>query len=406
VTVTGAGRATFDLTERQQAFVGLLTTPLVTPTATPELHRLVIRHRAGLAQWATRLGYRLVSVGAVHRLRRLPVAGEVAAPAGPHPSRRELVLALLVASCLEDVTGDTVTIQGLSDAARDAAAEGHTAYDPERHAERRTLVRALGLLTRFGVLERRTAREELVREWEDRGTGPGAGFRIDRDALVLLVDPADSRQARLPADDEVEDEVDDGTVLRDSRSERLLRVLVETQGLLLADLSPEDRDYWRSQRQLLLRRATEMTGGTAELRAEGAVLVLPPDGPWSKDATVNFPSATADSWVALALLDATASHCRAAVGGSNVVVWASGAVDAEAEALHERLGDRLTAALRVGPEAIRAAAERELADAGLIRVTPDGDWQVLPYAGRYRDAVLHSHPAEAAPDLTFEVRGG
>ncbi len=402
MTVTGAGRATFDLTERQQAFVGLLTTPLVTPTASPELHRLVIRHRAGLAQWATRLGYRLVSVGAVHRLRRLPLAGEVAAPVGPHPSRRELVLALLVASCLEDVTGDTVTIQGLSDTARDAAADGHTAYDPERHAERRTLVRALGLLTRFGVLERRTAREELVREWEDRGTGPGAGFRIDRDALVLLVDPADSRQARPPADDEV----DDGTVLRDSRSERLLRTLVETQGLLLADLSPEDRDYWRSQRQLLLRRATEMTGGTAELRAEGVVLVLPPDGPWSKDATVNFPSATADSWVALALLDAAASPDRANPGGLDVFVWASAAVDAAAEALHERLGDRLTTALRAGPEAIRAAAERELADAGLIRVTPDGDWKVLPYAGRYRDAVLHSHPADTAPDLTLEVPGG
>ncbi len=402
MTVTGAGRATFDLTERQEAFVGLLTTPLVTPTASQELHRLVIRHRAGLAQWATRLGYRLVSVGTVHRLRRLPIAGEVAPPAGPHPSRRELVLALLVASCLEDVTGDTVTIQGLSDAARDAAADGHTAYDPERHAERRTLVRALDLLTRFGVLERRTAREELVREWEDRGTGPGAGYRMDRDALVLLVDPADSRQAQMPADEEA----DGGTVLRDTRSERLLRTLVETQGLLVADLSPEDRAYWRSQRQLLLRRATEMTGATAELRAEGAVLVLPPDGPWSRHATVNFPAATADSWVALTLLDAAASHGAATAGDRSVVTWASGAVDAQAAALHERIGDRLTAVLRVGPEAIRAAGERELSDAGLIRVTDGGDWQVLAFAGRYRDAVLHSHPAGGAPDLTLEVPGG
>lgn len=402
MTVTGAGRATFDLTERQQAFVGLLTTPLVTPTAAPELHRLVIRHRAGLAQWASRLGYRLVSIGAVHRLRRIPVAGEIAAPAGPHPSRRELVLALLVATCLEDVTGDTVTIQSLSDTARDLAADGHTAYDPERHAERRTLVRALGLLTTYGVLERRTAREELVREWEDRGTGPGAGYWINRDALVLLVDPADSRQARMP----VGEEEDAGPVLRDTRSERLLRTLVETQGLLLADLSPADREYWRSQRQLLLRRATEMTGATAELRAEGAVLVLPPDGPWSKNATVNFPAASADSWVALTLLDAAASHGGVKEGDRSVVVWASDAVDAEAAAVHERLGDRLTAALRLGPEAIRAAAERELSDAGLIRVSDLGDWHVLAFAGRYRDAVLHAHPAGATPDLTSEVPGG
>ena len=101
-----------------------------------------------------------------------------------------------------------------------------------------------------------------------------------------------------------DDDSDERTILRDTRSERLLRILVETQGLLLADLSPEDRDYWRSQRQLLLRRATEMTGASAELRAEGVVLVLPPDGPWSKEATVNFPAATADAWVALTLLDA------------------------------------------------------------------------------------------------------
>ena len=50
-------------------------------------------------------------------------------------------------------------------------------------------------------------------------------------------------------------------------------------------------------------------------------------------------------------------------------MWASAAVDAEAFAVHERLGDRLTTALRAGPEAIRAAAERELGDAGLLRIT-------------------------------------
>ena len=401
MTVTGAGRATFDLTERQEAFVGLLTEPLVTATATPELHRLVVRHHAGLSQWATRLGYRLVSIGGVHRLRRLPIMGEVAAPAGPHPPRRELVLALLVASCLEDISSDTVTLQGLSDAARDALADVHLAYDPERHAERRSLVRALGWLCRFGVLERRTTRDELVREWEDRGTGPGAGYRIDRDALVLLVDPADSRQSRMPW----VGDVDDRATLRDTRSERLLRRLVETQGLLLSDLTPEDADYWRSQRQTLLRRAIEMTGATAELRAEGVVLILPPDGPWSKASTANFPAATADSWVALALLDAASAHGRATGGATSMIPWASADVDEAAADVHARLGDRLTTALRVGPDAVRASAERELREAGLLRMTADGDWRVLAFAGRYRDAVLHSQPVHEAQELTPEVPG-
>ena len=94
MSVHAASRATFDLTERQQAFVGLLTTPLVTPGATPDLHRLVVRHASHLQVWAQRLGYRLVSVGSVHRLRRIPLPGSAAVPAGPHPPRRVLVLAL------------------------------------------------------------------------------------------------------------------------------------------------------------------------------------------------------------------------------------------------------------------------------------------------------------------------
>lgn len=391
MSVHAASRATFDLTERQQAFVGLLTTPLVTPGATPDLHRLVVRHASYLQVWAQRLGYRLVSVGSVHRLRRIPLPGSAAVPAGPHPPRRVLVLALLTAATLEDVTGDSVTIQSLSDAVRDASGTMRTAYDPERHAERRALVQALSLLTDVGVLERRTTRDDLMREWEDRGTGLGAGYRINRDALVLLVDPLDSRAGRAMSMTD-----DSEQLVRDTRSERILRMLVETQGLLLGDLTATERDYWRSQRQQLLRRACEMTGATAELRAEGAVLILSPDSPWSTAATVTFPAATADSWVALALLDAAIAHGSDA-GEGGWREWPNSSVDTESAQVHTRLGDRLTKNLRESAEAVRSASERELIFAGLLTVRETGDWLIPAYAGRYRAAILHSQPpAQAA----------
>ena len=267
--MSAAGRASFDLAEQQQAFVGLLTRPLLTPDVDPELHRRVGRHRPVLTTWAGRLGYRLVSIGSTFRLRRVPMDHAVAAPAGPAPPRRELVLALVVAACLEDITGDAVTIQDLSDAVRDAGALGeHTAYNPERRADRVTLVRALGRLTDLGVLARRTGREELVREWENSGQGPGAGYRVNRDALLLMVDPRDVALAR-PAEGDLAEAPGPSDPDRDPRSATILRRLVETQGLLYTDLTPSELDYFRMQRQRLLARACEMTGATAEVRREG-----------------------------------------------------------------------------------------------------------------------------------------
>ena len=390
--MSAAGRASFDLAEQQQAFVGLLTRPLLTPDVDPELHRRVGRHRPVLTTWAGRLGYRVVSIGSTFRLRRVPMDHAVAAPAGPAPPRRELVLALVVAACLEDITGDAVTIQDLSDAVRDAGALGeHTAYNPERRADRATLVRALGRLTDLGVLARRTGREELVREWENSGQGPGAGYRVNRDALLLMVDPRDVALAR-PAEGDPAEAPGLSDPDRDPRSATILRRLVETQGLLYTDLSPSELDYFRMQRQRLLARACEMTGATAEVRREGVLLVLAPDGPHSQAATVDFPAVTAAAWVSLHLVDAAAAYARA--GGpapdGGTIRWPADLVDAAAAAVYERVAERLTVELRTGPDAVRASAEAVLRDAGLLETTPEGDWLVSPLAGRYRAASLHT----------------
>ena len=370
----------FDLVEQQQAFVGLLTHPLLTREADPGLHRLVSRHRERLGQWSARLGYRLVAVGPTFRLRRSVQPGLTAAvPADERPGRRVLVLMLVVAAVLEDVRTDTVTIQAISDATRDATAvAGLTDYDPARRTDRKLLVDAVNRLGEHGVLRRRT-QDELLAGWEDSGTGLGAGYTINRDALLLLVDPSDltrARAARAVSEDD----------FPDTRGQQVLRRLVECQGLVFADLTPSERDYWRQQRTRLIRHAVEMTGGTVEQRAEAAVLVLPPDSTTARDATVDFPRASGAHWVSLRLLDeATRAHSP---GPDGRLHWPAGDVDRAAGHLVADLGGRLPKALRESGAAVRAAAQATLTTAGLLTVDPRGDWWLAPLAGRYRAAVL------------------
>lgn len=370
-----AGR--FELPEQQQAFVGLLTRPLLTRQHDPELHALVTRHQRELSVWCQRLGYRLVSVGGALRLRRVPLEGAVALPAGPVPPRRHLILALVVAAALEDHTGDAVTLQELSDAAHEVTgATGIGSYDVGRRPDRLVLLRAVDLLVEAGVLERRTSHEDLLRAWEDDGVGVGAGYVIHRDALVLLLDPHDAFLALGGTPTQAED----------TRGPRLLRQLVETQMLAIADLAPADADYLTGQRNRLVHRAVEMTGATAEIRADAIILVLPSEGRFHTRATIHFPTATALSWACLWLLDAAARDSTPVPGRAGH--RRCDVVDALAARLHAEAGDRLTVALRASTAVLRAEVEGELRDCGLIEVADDGAWVLTPAAARYRAAEL------------------
>lgn len=375
-----ASSAHFDLPERQSAFVGLLVHPLVTPTRQPELHALVTRHRRHLELWARRGGYRIASVGAAYRLRRTPLAGTVAVPDGPAPPRRELVLALVVAAALEDETSDSVTLQGISDATRTLVANaGLSEYDPDRRPHRLDLVRAVDRLADHGVLHRRTDRDDLMKAWEDQGSGVGAGFVIDRDALVLLLDPQDlSLTFGTPQEEE----------FVDTRGPRLLRELLETQALTLATLSASDAEYLLGQRARLAHHAAEMTGGTVELRADAIVLVLPSEGRYSAEATLGFPAVSARAWVALRLLDDAAGASLAVADLPGHRRCDDAAIERLVAQLYAQARHRLTQELRDDPGAGRRVAQEELLAAGLIQVADDGGWLLRPAAARYRSAEL------------------
>jgi uncharacterized protein (TIGR02678 family) len=378
--------------EAQDTFVALLTTPFVSARVAPARFAAVLQHRAQLTEWTGRLAYRLVIAGSVARLHRDPAGPQrTAAPAiGAPPSRRALTLMALTAAACEDADM-TTTVQALSDEVRAiSAAPGARVmpYNPDRRTERQAFLRGVNQLAGLGILLRRTTDEALLRQWEEDGTGVGAGFEVDRDALLQFTDPHTVALAlRQPEVDEGDDDGNDGLKSTSgtrtaTRSQRMLRTLVEDTALLYADLHPEDAEYARGQRSWLAGHASDMTGGTVEIREEGMLLRLPPDRPASAAATVPFPAATATPWFALKMLEAVVTGRSPDNDGR--IPLTPDEVETAAERVYTGNFGALTNDLKKSPLVMLAAVEPVLTEAGLVRVS-DAGWTVLPVAGRYRD---------------------
>ena len=378
--------------EAQDTFIALLTTPFVSARVAPARFAAVLQHRAQLTQWTGRLAYRLVIAGSVARLHRDPAGPQrTAAPAtGAPPSRRALALMALTAAACEDADM-TTTVQALSDEVRAiCAAPGARVmpYNPDRRTERQAFLRGVNQLAGLGILLRRTTDEALLRQWEEDGTGFGAGFEVDRDALLQFTDPHTVALAlRQPEVDQGDDDGNDGLkstagTRTATRSQRMLRTLVEDTALLYADLHPEDAEYARGQRSWLAGHACDMTGGTVEIREEGMLLRLPPDRPASAAATVPFPAATATPWFALKMLEAVVTGRSPDDDGR--IPLRPDEVETAAERVYAGNFGALTNDLRKSPLVMLAAVEPVLAEADLVRVS-DAGWTVLPVAGRYRD---------------------
>jgi uncharacterized protein (TIGR02678 family) len=380
--------------DAQDTFVGLLTAPLVSARVDAARFGAVLKHRALLTEWCARLGYRLTFAGAVARLHRDPAGPQrtAAPPAWDPPPRRVLVLTALIAAACEG-TDITTTVQILSDEVRALSASPGariTPYNPDRRPERQAFIRGLDQLAALGILLRRTSDEALLRQWEEEGTGVGGGFEIDQDALLQFTDPHTVGLAFRPTADEGVSE-DEATAVRTAtRSQRLLRILVEDTALLYADLHPLDAEYARGQRSWLAGHAADMTGGTVEMRAEGMLLRLPSDRPASTATTVQFPAATAAPWFALKLLDAATSGRLPDESGR--MALAGTEVETLAERVYQDHYGALTKVMKESPAKMLSIAQQVLLGAGLIRVNETG-WVVLPVAARYRDPKAVWEPA-------------
>ena len=377
--------------EAQRAFVALLTRPLVTPASDPELHRQLTRNAKTVGDAARRLGYRVATVGRAIRLVRVPAAGTVTAPPAPldQPSRRVLALTCVLAAACEDTSGGA-TLAKLSDLVAQltsAPASPVTAYDPSLLAHRRQLLWAARQLEHWGVLRRRTRDERLLDTWTEDGAGIGAGYEIDRDALLLLTSPDILALALGPGPPELDQ-------LAATRTLRALRAIVETPAVLYAEMAADDADALRTTRGLRSSEVVALTGGHVEPRAEGLVLILPDEPP--SPATVDWPRAAVAAWVALLMADLAGRSGNRQPDGT---VWLTDAeVDAVAEDLHTWQGDYMSKALREDPSKVRPEAEAQLRHLGLLRSRPGGGWILSPVAGRYRDPDIVRGEPDRAPD--------
>lgn len=367
-----------DLTERQRAFTGLLTHPVVHRERDPELFALVRnpRHRPVLTDWfAHRLGYRLVVTDAAARLFRLPLDGVVVAPRRVAPgSRRVLVLAILTAAAAEDAE-ELTTTQELSDRVR--ALSSHDGvdlapYDPDRFAERNHFVAAVRLLAGAGPLRPVSRDAEDRREgWAHRRDEIGGAYRVDRELLLRMVDPASLAAAlehasgHAPAEGAVPDEATRWGVLR-----RLLELPV----CLLDDLTPAERAYLAGQRHRVLGWCAEMTGWVVEQRSEGIALVAAEEA----DTDLPFPRLRAVDFATLMVL----AEVRSRIDGQRLV--SNGDLDDAAGEVRARHPKAMTKELDTDL-AVRERALELLRALDLVRPRGPGSWWVSPVADRYRN---------------------
>jgi uncharacterized protein (TIGR02678 family) len=379
------------LREAQRTFTALLAHPLVTQQGNPELYRATRRHLKHLTESANRLGYRLQGVGRATKLVRLPVHGVVTAPPPPlnNPTRRVRALACVAAAACEEVEG-RITLQKLSNLVAEITTNTSKrigVYDPNLLAHRRLLVRAVAILEEWSVLRRRSV-SDRIEEWTESRQGIGAGFEIDRDALLLFVSPEVAHQLTVQ-------EHGDGDARNATRTMRALRALVETPAVFYADMDAGDAEELRGTRGLRATEANHTVGGRTEARLEGLVLLVIDDGAPSP-VTVDWPVAATASWLSLVMLDmAGREGVRDEMTG--VVVLASYQVDEIIEDFMNWKGEYLTRDLKNDPAGVRREAEHQLCHLGLLRVTPTGTWRVQPAAGRYRDPdVIHptDHPID------------
>jgi uncharacterized protein (TIGR02678 family) len=270
--------------DQQRAARILLKHPLVR-ALDEEKYRLVKKHANDLRNWFdTNTGWMLHVDSEVVRLFREPATLEDAT----HPisaakdvpfSRRRYVLLALCLAVLErsdaQIALGRLAEQAIVAAAAPQLSRAGFVFTLTSYDERSDLVAAVQVLLRWGVLTRVSGDEqEFVTNTGDvlydvsrrvlasllvarRGPSTVAGeFLTERMAAM--------RDRGTPPTDELRN-----LELR----HRITRRLLDDTVLYFDELDEDEATYLRSQRSLITRRITELTGLVAEIRSEGIAMV-------------------------------------------------------------------------------------------------------------------------------------
>lgn len=367
--------------ERRRAARVLLRQPLlhdVTEDRSAEL-RLVRRHREELTRlFAEGLGYRLVVEPSAARLFKAGLGRDATRGLQRRSGRdftpRGYALLCLTVAALTRCKGQLLVDELVAEV-RSAATDAGVDVDLDSIADRRALHAGLLTLVELGVL---AERDGDLEHWADQRTLSLLDIRRER--LTMLV------SAPLGAASSLDELLDVAALPSASGGARVAvrRRLVESPVLSQTDLTEEQAEWWRRNRNREREWFRDRFGLDVELRAEGALAT----DPHEELSDVTFPGPGSTRHVALLWLERLVAAAKDDARAADLSdrVWRHVTHAVVVAAVAEVLADWGSGFKREHREdAARASADasRLLEATGLVRIDPDGGWWVHAAAARY-----------------------
>jgi uncharacterized protein (TIGR02678 family) len=373
--------------EIRTAARALLRTPLIYDGGghDDEL-RLIRRHRVELTRlFADGLRYRLVVEPGVVRLFKAGLGrdrsrGLHRRSGTPFSPRAYALLTLTLAAltrCRSQLMVDELVAQ-----IRSAAADAGIEVDLDAIADRRAMHGALLALCDLGVL---SERDGDLEHWADQRTLSLLDVRRERLALLIAAPLGNCRRAG--------DVIHQMSVPSAAGGSRVAvrRHLAEKPVLSGSDLTEEQREWWRRNRNREREWFRQRLGLELELRAEGAVAI----DPLGELTDREFPGGGSTRHFALLLLDAAVGELRETHGstlpGTEWIAAPMASIQRLADGVFTTWRDGLKKSHKADPEALLREALEELESAGLVRPA-EGALLVHAAGARYapRPALVES----------------
>lgn len=384
--------------ERRRAARALLLRPLLTAggQGADEL-RLVRRHSGELTQlFAEGLGYRLVVEPQAARLVKTGLGRDPSRPLrrrnrAPFTPRAYALLCLTVAALSR--AKSQLLVDELVAQVRSAAADAGVEVDLDASADRRALHAALLVLVTYGVL---SERDGDLEHWADQGTASLLDVR--RDVLPLLV------AASLAPATGPEELLATSALPSAAGGARVAvrRRLVEQPLLTTDDLTDDQAEWWRRNRNREREWFSDRFGLELELRAEGALAVDPEESLTDE----GFPGRGSAKHLALLLLEQLTEVARADATGQAWRAVGVHHVQVACEGVLVRWGAGLSKAHREAPRAAIEEAIDLLVAFGLVRRDGGGGVLVHAAAARYATRTTLADASSSGERSLFDTDDG
>lgn len=374
--------------ERRAALRALLMQPLLTDERSAEDLLLVRRHREHLVRLcAEGLGYRLVVEPKAARLYKAGLGRDstrpLRKPASRGPGRRfeprAYALLCLTLAALTRCPGQLL-LDELVAQVRSAVADAGLDVDLDKVADRRAMAAALGVLIGLGVL---VERDGDLNRWVEE-SGAQSLLDVRRDRLSLLA------AAGLSSATGPEDLLDTAALPSAAGGARVAvrRALLESPLLSVTELTDDQAEWWRRNRNRETEWFREHVGLEVELRAEGAMAIDP-------DETLTdlvFPGTGSARHAALLVLERLVGHVREDTRSADLTerVWRAVPQGALEQAVRS-VGAEHARGLRKAYADVEVLAQdvlEVLTQSGLLRRTPEG-------------IELHAAAARYAPQTAY-----